>query len=190
MDNQKLTTCKHCGATIAKSAKICPHCGGRNKRSKLLTILLILLLAVVGLFFVAIIGKINGHDVSDDAITMTEEDYKASCEEISYDELARNADNMIGKKVAFTGEVLQVSLDAETIESEYRVSVTKDPDYGWYTADDVVYLFYNIEDNGRILEGDNITFYGEVVGLYTYTSVGGANITIPAVKAVYVSLNN
>ena len=28
----KLIQCKHCGATIAKNAKVCPQCGGKNKK--------------------------------------------------------------------------------------------------------------------------------------------------------------
>lgn len=31
MERSKMTTCKHCGAEIAASAKVCPHCGGKNK---------------------------------------------------------------------------------------------------------------------------------------------------------------
>lgn len=30
--NNKMTTCRYCGAEIAKSAKTCPHCGGKNKK--------------------------------------------------------------------------------------------------------------------------------------------------------------
>ncbi|MBR6399814.1 MAG: zinc ribbon domain-containing protein [Firmicutes bacterium] len=28
----KIKSCKHCGAEIAKSAKVCPKCGGKNRR--------------------------------------------------------------------------------------------------------------------------------------------------------------
>ena len=28
----KMAVCKHCGAKIAKSAKVCPNCGGKNKK--------------------------------------------------------------------------------------------------------------------------------------------------------------
>ena len=28
----KMISCKHCGAEIAASAKVCPHCGGKNKK--------------------------------------------------------------------------------------------------------------------------------------------------------------
>ena len=29
---KKMTTCKACGKEIAKSAKSCPSCGGKNKK--------------------------------------------------------------------------------------------------------------------------------------------------------------
>ena len=48
----KMKKCKHCGAEIAKSAKICPKCGGKNKKSALpliiVLIVLILLLVIAG----------------------------------------------------------------------------------------------------------------------------------------------
>ena len=28
----KMVTCKHCGTEIAASAKVCPKCGGKNKK--------------------------------------------------------------------------------------------------------------------------------------------------------------
>ena len=31
MAKDKMITCKHCGQEIAASAKVCPHCGGKNK---------------------------------------------------------------------------------------------------------------------------------------------------------------
>ncbi len=45
MENSKMRTCKACGAEIAKSAKVCPHCGAKNKKHTLLGIFL----AVLGL---------------------------------------------------------------------------------------------------------------------------------------------
>lgn len=32
MAKSKMTTCKHCGAEIAASAKVCPQCGGKTNR--------------------------------------------------------------------------------------------------------------------------------------------------------------
>ena len=32
MANSKMKTCRHCGAEIARSAKVCPNCGGKNAK--------------------------------------------------------------------------------------------------------------------------------------------------------------
>lgn len=49
MRNGKLTTCKACGAEIAKSAKTCPYCGAKNKGKHLI---LSAVLIVLGIFLV------------------------------------------------------------------------------------------------------------------------------------------
>lgn len=43
MENSKMKTCKACGAEIAKSAKVCPHCGAKNKKHRLWGIFLVVL---------------------------------------------------------------------------------------------------------------------------------------------------
>ena len=53
----KMIKCKTCGADIAKSAKICPKCGAKNKNNTILVV------AVV-LFILAIIGATAGGTTS------------------------------------------------------------------------------------------------------------------------------
>lgn len=52
MAKGKMTTCKTCGAEIAKSAKICPHCGAKNKQPIFkrwwFWVLVIVLLVMIG----------------------------------------------------------------------------------------------------------------------------------------------
>ena len=53
MPNNKMKNCKHCGAEIAASAKVCPHCGGKNakpifKRWWFWLIVVIILISVIG----------------------------------------------------------------------------------------------------------------------------------------------
>lgn len=53
MAKNKMTTCKHCGQEIAASAKVCPHCGGKNKppiykRWWFIAIIVIIVLAAIG----------------------------------------------------------------------------------------------------------------------------------------------
>lgn len=47
MEYSKMKICKACGAEIAKSAKVCPHCGAKNKKRSLLIIILVALGIIV-----------------------------------------------------------------------------------------------------------------------------------------------
>ena len=51
--NANLKPCKHCGQMMAKSAKVCPNCGGKNKppiykRPWFIVIAVIVVLGVIG----------------------------------------------------------------------------------------------------------------------------------------------
>ena len=48
--NKKMTTCKTCGAPMAKSAKKCQSCGAKNPKKRIQK--LIVLLIIVGIVFV------------------------------------------------------------------------------------------------------------------------------------------
>lgn len=97
-----------------------------------------------------------------------EDDYDS----MSYEDLARNPEKYEGKKYKGSGKVLQV-LESDS-EVDMRVATSED---GW---EDIVYVVYSpsIVDS-RILEDDQVTFYGESHGLYSYESTMGGTITIP-----------
>lgn len=108
--------------------------------------------------------------------------YNKEYKSISYENLSRYPDDYKGEKVKFTGRVVQVCSEAKSAlyYSTYRVATS-----GRY--DNVVYIYVDNYGSGRrILEGDQITFYGTYDGLYTYTTVMGASVTIPSVKVDYV----
>ncbi len=49
----KMVTCKHCGAEIAASAKVCPQCGGKNtkpfyKRPWFIAVIAIIIIGAIG----------------------------------------------------------------------------------------------------------------------------------------------
>lgn len=90
---------------------------------------------------------------------------------ITYDQLARTPDEYIGKKIKFTGTVLQVLEGDE--EVQIRLAVNDDYDtilYCGYSPDIV---------SSRVLENDTITIYGLSSGLVSYESTMGGTITIP-----------
>lgn len=62
MANSKLTICKHCGAEIAKSAKTCPNCGGKNKKPIFLRPWFIILVVVI---IISVFGSKGASDKND-----------------------------------------------------------------------------------------------------------------------------
>jgi len=101
---------------------------------------------------------------------------------VDYKDLARNPDNYMGTNVIFTGKVIQVQESGKLVN--LRVNVTKNT-YGY---ENTVMIQY---DKGivssRVLEDDIITFSGMSMGLLTYKTVMGAEMTIPQVLATNVT---
>ena len=189
MAKNKMKTCKHCGAEIAKSAKVCPNCGGKNKKPIFKRVWFWLLLIVLVILGIMIAGSGNQYKLSNDAGEMSEKDFKAACSEVKYKDLARNAEEMKGEKVKLVGQVNQVVYESDegTSESEYKVAVTYDADIDYY-EDDII-LYFKRGDTSKIIEDDVLTIYGEVSGTETYTSVLGESITVPVITGVYVDIN-
>lgn len=92
---------------------------------------------------------------------------------ITYDQLARTPDDFEGKKVKFTGKVIQVIEDDDTTQIRLKVNDN---------SDTVLFGQYLSSITGhRVLEDDYITIYGESVGTISYDSTMGGKITIPGV---------
>lgn len=45
--SNKLHACKACGQTIARNAKVCPHCGAKNKKRHPILLMLLLIIAAI-----------------------------------------------------------------------------------------------------------------------------------------------
>lgn len=99
---------------------------------------------------------------------------------ITFENLARDPDEYEGRKVKFSGRVVQV-IDGGT--QVWRVAV--DEDYGQM----IMCVYTPIEGESRILEDDYITLYGVSQGLQSYTSTFGGEITLPLVTVDQVELN-
>ena len=92
---------------------------------------------------------------------------------ITYDQLARTPNDYKGKKCKFRGKVVQVQEGNNLVAMRIAVN-------GNY--DNILYVIAtNKTLNGeRVLENDYVTVYGTSAGIYTYTSVMGASISIPS----------
>lgn len=92
---------------------------------------------------------------------------------ITFNELARTPDDYKSEKVKFKGKVLQVVEDDE----EIQIRLAIDNDY-----DKVILCGYSPDIvSSRILKDDIITIYAVSLGLTSYKSTLGGNITIPTV---------
>ncbi len=90
---------------------------------------------------------------------------------ITYDQLARTPEQFEGKKVKFTGKVVQVMKD----DYLYGIRLAVNSNY-----DTILYGIYDEKlVSSRILEDDIITIYGTSGGDYTYETVMGNELTIP-----------
>ena len=111
--------------------------------------------------------------------------YMEQCKSYDYKEIARNPEAHKGEYAKFTGEVIQVMEEygAYTL----RVNITKG-DYDIWT-DTILVYYLGSTDNNRILEEDIIDIYGQLGGMYTYTTVMGADNTVPLMYAEYIDIN-
>lgn len=113
---------------------------------------------------------------------LSKKQYKEKCKTYTYNEIARDPDDYEGKKAKFSGEVLQCLESSDSSQVNIRLAINDD-------YDQVLYVVYDMpKGSSRILEDDHITVYGELAGLYTYTSTMNAQITIPIMYAEYVDL--
>jgi len=134
-------------------------------------------------FTVSYEGKTCG--LSIQCTTVSPETFKASCSAVDYESIARNPDAYKGSNITVTGKVIQVM--ESTSGNSYRINITQG-DYGIW--DDTVLVATDASYSGtRILEDDIVTVYGTSAGLYTYTSVLGASITCPLIRASYMDIN-
>ena len=116
----------------------------------------------------------------EEAKRKEEEEQKAREEEekkgyntgITYSQLARTPDDYIGKKVKFSGKVLQVMEGSGTVQIRLAV--------GGNYNNVILCEYLSSTVSSRVLEDDYITVYGNSAGLITYTSTMGGEITIPS----------
>lgn len=100
---------------------------------------------------------------------------------ITFEEISRSPDDYEGEKVKFTGYVLQINEGRN--ENEIRMATS-----GMF--DDIIYGTYDPSIlEVRVLEDDNITIYGTVSGLKTYTAVLGNSVTLPNISIDRIEIN-
>lgn len=208
MAKSKMTTCKHCGAEIAASAKVCPQCGGKNKppiykRWWFIAIIVLIVLSAIG-------GSGSSSDssassskatskasastassVASVAPEISEDDYKAECQTVDYKDLCRYPEKYEGTKIVVKVKVSQI-IDANFSGSEkaWR-TYTDNSGYGFYADDEYYMLDKRGGDAVKILDDDIITVYGEFTGLEKITrALTSTTDELPRIEVKYADLAN
>lgn len=99
---------------------------------------------------------------------------------ITYDQLARTPDDYEGKKIQFSGEVVQVLEDDD--ETQIRLAVNGD-------YDSIIFIEVpeKVLKGSHILEDDQVTVSGLSAGTISYKSTMSGKITIPGMVATILT---
>lgn len=206
MAKSKMTTCKHCGAEIAASAKVCPQCGGKNKppiykRWWFIAIIVLIVLSAIGGSGSSSDGSASSSKSTSKASVSTassvasvvpeisEDDYKAECQTVDYKELCRYPEKYEGTKIVVKVKVSQI-IDANFSGSEkaWR-TYTDNSGYGFYADDEYYMLDKRGGDAVKILDDDIITVYGEFTGLEKITrALTSTTDELPRIEVKYADL--
>lgn len=206
MAKSKMTTCKHCGAEIAASAKVCPQCGGKNKppiykRWWFIAIIVLVVLSAIGGSGSSSDSSASSSKATSKASASTassvasvvpeisEDDYKAECQAVDYKELCRYPEKYEGTKIVVKVKVSQI-IDANFSGSEkaWR-TYTDNSGYGFYADDEYYMLDKRGGDAVKILDDDIITVYGEFTGLEKITrALTSTTDELPRIEVKYADL--
>ena len=218
MAKSKMTVCKHCGQEIAASAKVCPHCGGKNKppiykRWWFIALIVLIVLYAIGSSdsnsgsssskaassassTASISSSTAASDVSESAASsiaaepeLTEDEYKALCEAIPYKDLCRYPDEYTGTKIAIKVKVQQI-MDSSWLSSDKAWRVQTDNDgYGLYLDDEYYAIDKRAEGSVKVLTDDIVVIYGEFTGTTEVTrALTNTTDEIPSIDVKYADL--
>lgn len=155
----------------------------KDKKNILIALSLIgiscIALILFAVFSATFIPDTNTHNYSSAVNideSLSESDYKAACEKIDFNNLSKNTDEYLYKKISYSGKVLQIMEYDGTLY--IRLAVDANPD-------NLVYIMYDGTES--LKKGDSIRIWGEVQGTYIYSSEENEKITLPLIYARFLS---
>lgn len=107
-----------------------------------------------------------------------EDEYKALCESLDYEDILRNPNNYNEKYCVVSGNVDQI---IEGMFETYTIYVEDSSGDRW----ECVYFYKDGESH--LLEGDRVTVYGKCKGTTTATTLLGEQVTMPYVDVEYLN---
>ena len=174
MANNKMTTCKHCGAEIAASAKTCPHCGGKNKKPiyKRVWFWALIVVLVLGIGAAGGSGKDDSSTgPSSGSAAGGKEEAPIEYTEVTTDELADALEaNAVNASEAYKGKYLAVTGKLDTIDSDgnYINLDTVHNTWDIYVVTCRIKTDDQLDKVRSLKKGDTITVKGKITDVGEY----------------------
>lgn len=174
----EMISCRHCGAEIAAGAKICPKCGGKNKRPLYKKPWFLVLAALVILSVAGSLGRQSGSPASNGGAEMAVQEDAARADTENVEELSYTAcsvsemmelleKNALKASEQYDGQYVQVTGRLAVIDSGGNYIVLH-PQDNEFTIIGVQCYLKNETQKAAIMElsvGDTVTVKGKVTGV-------------------------
>ncbi|APM40172.1 hypothetical protein [Clostridium kluyveri] len=151
----KMKLCKTCQKEIARSAKICPHCGAKNKRSKLKTFAIG---AIIFIIFIAVISALDSSDTSKaDLVDVVKTGYIGNYKSVSIGQVLEKSftestwDSFESKGKNIVEVILKDTSSGRTRTAKIQFAVEKDNTFN------IVFLK---TDSGTSIDPSSVSSYG------------------------------
>ena len=116
--------------------------------------------------------------------SITEEEYRARCEEVDVEELYRHSNDMVGEYVKLTVEIVRIEASIDVYEPTAYVCKTEKDGKTW----EFIILDYRTDSSAvNFVKGDTVTFWGEVYNTETFYWEGGS-LKAPWIACLYADL--
>ena len=177
MSNNKMTTCKTCGKEMAKSAKICPSCGAKNK--KLGGVLVAIGIVIV---LIAFVGSLGGNKKSSTKSDSVQSDsnkpiVESTTESVEYttytvdDLMSQLNENALKASNDHKGEYVRITGKLSTIDSSGKyISLLPNTDFAiigvtcYIKNEETKAKVSELSSDSLITLTGKITEVGEVLG--------------------------
>lgn len=181
MQKNKMTVCKHCGQEIAASAKVCPHCGGKNKppiykRWWFIAIIVLIIFAAIG-------GSSSSSDSTNSSSKVTSKTTSAGASsEVAIDyipysvaKLSEDLDaNALKTSDKYKGQYVELRGTLNVIDSDGKYISIVDSSDDWailgvqcsIKTDEQKQAVMDFALGDEIIVKGKITNVGEVLGYY------------------------
>ena len=165
MAQEKMTTCAHCGASIAAKAKTCPNCGGKNKKPIYKRPWFIIIIVIIVICIV--MGMGGSDDPASNSSTDNGQQQEQQITYTKYDagQMVKDLENNAMKaEKKYNDQYIKVTGKLTTIDSDGSY-IDIEPTGDNFSMYSITCYLQNEEQENVVTElstGDTVTIKGQV----------------------------